>query len=92
MSDLAQFKSALGRDDIGIYRTVISGLYAVSVDAGDNRSLALDIVQQARTVGEEAIARIEKGVRDDVDEYDLKHLSGAFIQVNKGWYVDKMCK
>lgn len=77
---------------VKIFRTSISNHYAVTVDAGDDKKEAQNIVNEAVTLGNDAVEKIKNGGRITLAEREnIRFLTGAFRQENKGWYIDEDC-
>jgi hypothetical protein len=79
-------------EPVAIYRTRISGHYAVTVDLEDDRPSAQAVVHKARTIGNEAAARMANGTASPEDLQNLRYLTDAFVQQNRGWRVDPDCE
>ncbi len=76
---------------VSIYLTTISNHYAVVIDSDDRRSVANEWVRFLREKGLEAEDRIKRGNALRVDRENIRYLTGAFLQENRGWVIDPNC-
>jgi hypothetical protein len=80
-ADVSAFKSLLVSDQfvgatLGVYKTALSNVYAVSVDFGDDKTRARNAVQAIREIG------AQRPTKEGAD---------SFVQQNRGWSVDTAC-
>lgn len=95
------FESALSGKDpslgltqrkVSIYRTTLSDHYAVVIDMGDDQNAASRWAEWLRVQGVEAAQRVaDKTTTSRFDSPNIQYLTGAFVQKNRGWYLDAQC-
>jgi len=76
---------------ITIARTSISDHFAVTIDTGADKAAAEAWATVLRDAGRAAEKRISDGEAMPFDRTNLRYLTGAFVQENRGWSVDPSC-
>ncbi|WP_170403709.1 hypothetical protein [Ruegeria arenilitoris] len=79
VKEFAKLLEGMGLKDRDIYvaRTVKSNSYAVTVDAGNNKGLAVEIVTKIKSVAPSSV--------------DGRTGHDSFVQINSDWYIDPEC-
>lgn len=88
-----EFKDALAAQNriVSIFRTSISDHYAVTIDTGNDKALASAWVSDMKSLGQAATQRLSAGTGTARDSQNLRFLTGAFVQEDRGWSIDDAC-